>query len=537
MSRWHRNAPTSASRHAVWTFSAYDILCAIVAAPAALVVRDPNFLSANATQDVLTYSTISLVACLLAFHWFRIGAALTRYFSWLDAIDVGRASIFAVALSAMIAFVFFRLDGIPRSVPIIHAMLLAATLVGGRAASRLRSTHRADAGRAADDATEHVILIGATRVAWLYVRLLEELPGAHRHVAGVIDERERLTGRSIGRHSIVGTPADLDRLLTEYKVHGVEIQRLIYTIDMSEISQPARSLIADIGARRGIAIETVGAQFGTADLDPEVVRAAALAVPVVDDTTELRLDRPFWAFKRCLDFLLAAILFFAFLPIAAIFLGLVIVDIGLPAIFWQQRMGQYGKKIVVQKFRTLRAPFDKYGRPCPESERLTPLGRILRKTRIDEIPQLWSIIIGDMSLVGPRPLLPIDQPEHYGLRLAVRPGLTGWAQVNGGKLVSPAEKAALDEWYVVNATIGLDLQILLRTARMMMLGDVRGEQAIAAALRLASGGDRGSPAITNGPPLSRSRSAAPTRGDQHDGKPPLGAEPDPSPERQIASRR
>jgi lipopolysaccharide/colanic/teichoic acid biosynthesis glycosyltransferase len=136
----------------------------------------------------------------------------------------------------------------------------------------------------------------------------------------------------------------------------------------------------------------------------------------------------------------------------------------------------------VYKFRTMRAPFDRNGRPVAESERLSAIGRLLRAARLDEIPQLWNILSGGMSVVGPRPLLPVDQPKTFSARLQVSPGLTGLAQISGGKLVSVEEKDALDEHYVQHASLFLDLSILLRTAWVMFRGDVRNEVVIDAAL-------------------------------------------------------
>jgi lipopolysaccharide/colanic/teichoic acid biosynthesis glycosyltransferase len=103
------------------------------------------------------------------------------------------------------------------------------------------------------------------------------------------------------------------------------------------------------------------------------------------------------------------------------------------------------------------------------------IGRFLRRTRLDELPQLLNVLAGDMSLIGPRPLLLRDQPRNAAARLAVRPGITGWAQVNGGVLLSPDEKEQLDEWYIRNASPLLDLRIIALTLRMLLRGDRRTE--------------------------------------------------------------
>jgi lipopolysaccharide/colanic/teichoic acid biosynthesis glycosyltransferase len=96
---------------------------------------------------------------------------------------------------------------------------------------------------------------------------------------------------------------------------------------------------------------------------------------------------------------------------------------------------------------------------------------MLRNFRIDELPQLYNVLVGDMSLVGPRPLLPRDQSPDYAARLSVRPGITGWAQINGGRIISPSDKCLLDIWYVQNLSLGLDLKIMLQTVKMILIGD------------------------------------------------------------------
>jgi lipopolysaccharide/colanic/teichoic acid biosynthesis glycosyltransferase len=186
--------------------------------------------------------------------------------------------------------------------------------------------------------------------------------------------------------------------------------------------------------------------------------------------------------KRILDILFAAAVLLVLSPLAIIVTPLVLVDVGYPVVFWQQRVGRFGRPLHIYKFRTMRTPFDRKGHPVPDSERLSLLGQFLRESRLDEIPQLWNILTGEMSVVGPRPLLPIDQPDTYSMRLDVRPGLTGLAQINGGKLLSIEEKDAFDEHYVRHGSIFLDLCILARTLWVMLRGDRRNEAIIAAAL-------------------------------------------------------
>jgi lipopolysaccharide/colanic/teichoic acid biosynthesis glycosyltransferase len=157
---------------------------------------------------------------------------------------------------------------------------------------------------------------------------------------------------------------------------------------------------------------------------------------------------------------------------------LALIDVGRPLLFWQQRPGLGGRPFRIYKFRTMGGAHDEDGRRLSDEERVSIIGRTLRRTRLDELPQLFQILLGQMSFVGPRPLLPVDQPLGSEARLLVRPGLTGWAQVKGGRQISALDKAALDVWYVRNASLKLDLEILVRTALTLVFGERPHESAI-----------------------------------------------------------
>jgi len=159
----------------------------------------------------------------------------------------------------------------------------------------------------------------------------------------------------------------------------------------------------------------------------------------------------------------------------------VAIDVGIQVLFWQERPGILGRRLRLHKFRTMRSGHDENGRRLSESERSSSTGRFLRRLRLDELPQLFNILLGEMSFVGPRPLLPVDQSPAYSARLAVRPGLTGWAQVHGGRDVSAGDKAVMDLWYIRNASFRLDLLIAFKTACMIVFGERTDEDAIAAA--------------------------------------------------------
>jgi sugar transferase EpsL len=177
--------------------------------------------------------------------------------------------------------------------------------------------------------------------------------------------------------------------------------------------------------------------------------------------------------KRLFDVLVASFLLVAMSPVMAVVAAVIAVKLGTPVLFRQQRPGLNGEPFEMIKFRTMSDARDANGELLPDEERLGGLGKFLRKTSLDEFPELWNVLKGDMSLVGPRPLLMryLDRytPEQ-ARRHEVRPGITGWAQVNGRNALSWEEKFEHDVWYVDNRSFWLDIRILWRTVWNVLAG-------------------------------------------------------------------
>jgi lipopolysaccharide/colanic/teichoic acid biosynthesis glycosyltransferase len=178
--------------------------------------------------------------------------------------------------------------------------------------------------------------------------------------------------------------------------------------------------------------------------------------------------------KRIFDVLVSMVVLIVLLPAIAVVAVLIHRKLGSPVLFRQTRPGLYGKPFKMIKFRTMLDAVDAQGNPLPDSERMTPFGQFLRASSLDELPGLWNVFKGDMSLAGPRPLLmeylPLYSKEQYR-RHDVRPGVTGWAQVNGRNAISWEEKFKLDVWYVDNRSFWLDLKILLLTVKKVLVRD------------------------------------------------------------------
>lgn len=177
-------------------------------------------------------------------------------------------------------------------------------------------------------------------------------------------------------------------------------------------------------------------------------------------------------FKRLFDIVASASGLIFLSPVFLILIYLIRKNLGEPVFFTQERPGKDGKPFKMIKFRSMRDAVDKDGNPLPDSERLTPFGKKLRATSLDELPELWNVLKGEMSLVGPRPLLMSYVPlynEFQNRRHEMRPGVTGWAQVNGRNALSWDEKFAHDIWYIDHYSFWLDMKILFLTVKKVFI--------------------------------------------------------------------
>lgn len=177
-------------------------------------------------------------------------------------------------------------------------------------------------------------------------------------------------------------------------------------------------------------------------------------------------------FKRFIDISASLCALILLAPVMAIVAWNIRKKLGSPVLFRQVRPGRDGKPFEMVKFRTMRDAVDSDGNPLEDSQRMTPFGGFLRASSLDELPELWNVLKGDMSLVGPRPLLMEYLPlysEEQNRRHEVRPGVTGWAQVNGRNALSWDEKFKLDIWYVDNKSLWLDLKIIFMTVKKVVV--------------------------------------------------------------------
>lgn len=457
--------------------SLFDFGWAVVSPLLALYVRDAPALSYEGLLPTFLYCSLSVIFSIIAFSAFRIHAGMTRYFSVLDAIDVTKAVVTAALTTYVVGFMLTRLDGIPRTTPIIHALIMLAGLIGVRTLTRLFEAKRTALAPREDVAAEHILMIGSNRLSLLYIKFIRAYsPGLHRIMA-VLDDRPEMLGRAIDGVRVIGPVHHLEAVVNEFAEHGVKISQVIVGGDPDFVSDDAFAEIRLICGGREIRLSFVPQLVGLHHLQPAKPQ---LAVTMPSAALKVLAPiQPYFVFKRYFDLAVAVSIMLLLAPPWLLIGAMALWDVGSPIFFWQQRLGEGGRQFLLHKIRTLKPPYDWRGRQVPDAERLSPIGRFLRKWRFDEIPQLLNVLVGDMSLIGPRPLLPRDQPENPTVRLSVRPGITGWAQVNGGKELSAEEKNDLDEWYVRNASLSLDLRIILMTLKCVFQWERRSETAIA----------------------------------------------------------
>jgi lipopolysaccharide/colanic/teichoic acid biosynthesis glycosyltransferase len=366
--------------------------------------------------------------------------------------------------------------------------------------------------------TDTVLIVGINRLTNLYVRSIDDLGAGLVRIAGILSSQRSYQGRSIGPHKVLGQPSEASEVIKQLGVHGVFVSRLVVMVPPEDLSASERQKLEQAAAKHDVPLQYFSEMLGFAPAAPRDMPALGTGSPAKAaenrDTLWRHANRPYWMVKRVVDFALASVLLLLLSPVFALVALIVAFDVGLPIIFWQQRPGARGQPFAIYKFRTMGASHDSRGRRLADEQRISAIGNFLRSTRLDELPQLLNVLRGNMSFIGPRPLLPVDQFPGLEARLAIPPGITGWAQVNGGREVSAADKAAMDIWYLKHASVSVDLTICVKTIEMILFGERTNEAAIDAAWDelhppVRSIGGNGVETTYTRPPLSRLRDVRP----------------------------
>lgn len=457
----------------------------------ALLLRENFAVSFDELALFMPYAASSMLTGGALLLIFRMHRGIWWLSGLSDYLRLCSISFLLVALSMALGFIGNRLENIPRALPVLQVLLTISGLVGLRVMARLmfswRNTKAAVLPSTSNLApgTRTVVLVGLNRLTMLYVRSTEDLAPTQVRIAGIVTGSGELHGRAFGRYPILGTPNNITRIIAELAVHGVFVTHICVMKPRAELSNEDLESLASATQEHGLVIEyfldqVTGAASANVHAIDSQRRIQGVAAPHARANEEFwqYAQRPYWQVKRAVDVIGSVALICVLAPVFLAVSLVVALDVGLPVIFWQERPGAKGRLFRIYKFRTMRLAFDRDGRRRSDEERVSGVGRALRRSRLDELPQLFNILVGEMSFVGPRPLLPVDQFPGLDARLAIAPGVTGWAQINGGREISAADKAALDLWYLKNASLWIDAQIGFATLRMIFTGEVQNHDAI-----------------------------------------------------------
>lgn len=464
-----------------------DLIIVVLASIAALGLRENFAIAEDRWIAFAPHLALTLAVAGPALVFFELDRSVWRFSGLADYVRAVIASLLIVAGATVLSFVLSRLEGVARSLPALQVLLIAAGLVGVRVLTRViharrrASDHQPVALPTADDT---VLIVGWSALVDLFVRSASEFGSDRLHIAGILSPRPNHVGRLVHAVRVLGTPEETDKVIANLDVHGICVGRIVIATSMDRLSDEARRVLREIESTTDIRLEFIAERLGISASGtrpavrrlPSDAREARAFAMQQEASFEQLLHRPYWRAKRFVDAAVALMLIALLAPVILLAALIVACDVGLPVLFMQQRPGRRGSRFTLYKFRTMGPSHDAAGLRIPDDARVSRVGKFMRRTRLDELPQLFNILSGDMSFVGPRPLVTREQSPEIVARLLVRPGLTGWAQVYGGRTVSVADKVALDLWYVRHASFVLDLKIMAATLPLVLFGErVNGE--------------------------------------------------------------
>jgi sugar transferase (PEP-CTERM system associated) len=321
---------------------------------------------------------------------------------------------------------------------------------------------------------ERILIVGTDATAQTLARQVLAQRDFAYDIVGFIDDDPRRIGESVVNPRVVGTPADIDRLV---EAHGVD--RIFVGLSDRRGRLPVSELLR--AKTRGVRVEDVNTVYErlTGKLLVEDIRPSWLIF-----SDGFRASRWTRLTKRSFDVVLAIVGLVLAAPLMVLTALAVAIESGFPILYRQERVGENGRVFVLNKFRSMRKDAEN-GTPIwarTDDDRVTQVGRFIRRTRLDELPQLWNVLHGDMSFVGPRPERPFfvtqlaAQIPFYEQRHAVKPGVTGWAQVKyryGASLEDAYEKLRYDLYYVKHLSLAFDLTILFDTVKVVLFAKGR----------------------------------------------------------------
>jgi lipopolysaccharide/colanic/teichoic acid biosynthesis glycosyltransferase len=462
-----------------------DLVLIALATVIAVMLRG-NFETVSESLTILApYILVSIGSACVVFLAGGLDRTPWRYSSVVDHFQAVLLTVLTILLALVLTFALNRLEPVARSLPVLQGGLIVTFLVSARGAARFRyarQTRTDGNGRSNGQPREIVLLVGVNPVTELFLLSAKEFACERVQVAGILAEQPSMRGRAIQQLPVLGTIEELQEVLNSLEIHGVTIDKIIVAVPTERLQAHALERLLEVEKSSNIIVKFLSQQLGFEDsYETKAVVREQKRIPIREQRVSARnlihIDHPdssgesFRLQKRFVDVFGAAFLIITLIPVAIMLAFVVALDVGFPLFFWQQRPGLHGRPFKLYKFRTMHAPHDQHKQRVPDDHRSSAVGKLIRRFKLDELPQLYNVLVGDMSLVGPRPLLPRDQSPDHAARLSVRPGITGWAQVNGGRIISPSDKCILDIWYAQNASLVLDFKIALNTLKIICFGD------------------------------------------------------------------
>src|SRR5215831_12102486 len=327
--------PTPTSRTGRRTYlSLWDLFWALTSPFLALAVRDASLVQTADWNAVGSFWLASSGFALLAFFAFRIQDGMTRHFSVHEALDLAEAVLLAELMICGVMFTLTRFDGIPRSMPLIHGVLLLAGLVSARLCVRIAVGGR-DQLPNHQGRRERIVLIGANRFGSSFIQLLQAYAPQNQPVIAVLDDDPKMIGRAVGGVQVIGTPHELDTVITEFAIHGVTTDRIVVAGETDFLSPAVLGEIERICQKRQIELCFLPRMMGLTEWSaPDPVATPEITQEGVPERLPF-----YFRVKRLIDVIASLILIVALAPLMFVAALLVLLDVGAPTLFWQERLG------------------------------------------------------------------------------------------------------------------------------------------------------------------------------------------------------
>lgn len=446
------------------SFFIVDTVLIAAATVSALILSKAGAFEGFDELDVGIYFLASIVFGGVSLLVSGTSNRVWRYFSALDILPVFVVAFLTVLLTGFAVILLDVADVVPLSLIFSHSAAILIVLVSARLVMRV-VLEPIDIGRRShvvDPLARHSLIIGANEIAEFYIRCVDRQAIRNVVVEGILDADGTAKNDMIRSINVLNTPENAGQAIADLSVHGIIIDSIVLAVPFDRLTMKARRTLRELD-RSDVRIDAFAERL---DITSDLSTSQKKSPKGKFYDNETAPGASYLKAKRGFDIIAAACLIAVLFPVLALIWILILADIGRPVYFWQIRPGLQGRPFKLIKFRTMRSGYKRRN-----ENRISKVGAVLRRYRLDELLQLFNILKGDMSFIGPRPLLPADQPADATARLSMRPGLTGWAQVNGGRSLSREDKAALDAWYVGNASSQLDMKIVLLTISVVFSGE------------------------------------------------------------------